>query len=245
MYMYICQVIVISFPQMPSTTRTPNPRGQGERLRAALMEAARDLLLELGDQDKLSVRSVTARAGVSPNALYMHFADKEALLSAVMIASYKELRVFLQAAVPPDGDPIEQLRAYSLAYLQFAQQSPGIYRVLFMTKVREGVPIPAPGGPAGEDEGVDTFNDLLAIITRCLPAGVDPFTQAAYIWAGLHGYAALSQAIAAFPWPAERDYVDRMLRLHIEAHTTGVDAVPVRAPKSKRGGRRPARAQAR
>lgn len=167
-----------------------------------------------------------ARAGVSPNALYMHFADKEALLSAVMIASYKELRAFLQAAVPPDGDPIEQLRAYSLAYLQFAQQRPGIYRVLFMTKVREGVPIPAPGAPSGEDEGVDTFNDLLGIVTRCLAPGVDPFAQAAYVWAGLHGYASLRQAIPAFPWPAEHDYVDRMLQLHTGAHTTGADAVP-------------------
>ena len=37
----------------PSPTRTRNPRGQGERLRAALMDAARELLLELGDQDKL------------------------------------------------------------------------------------------------------------------------------------------------------------------------------------------------
>jgi AcrR family transcriptional regulator len=54
------------FPMMASTTRSRNPRGQGERLRAALMDAARDLLLELGDQDKLSVRAVTARAGVTP-----------------------------------------------------------------------------------------------------------------------------------------------------------------------------------
>ena len=219
---------------MASRTRTRNPRGQGERLRAALMDAARELLLELGDQDKLSVRAVTARAGVSPNALYMHFADKEALLSAVMIASYKELRAFLQAAVPPDGDPIEQLRAYSLAYLQFAQQRPGIYRVLFMTKVREGVPIPAPGAPSGEDEGVDTFNDLLGIVTRCVPPGFDPFTQAAYVWAGLHGYAALGAAIPAFPWPSEHDYVERMLELHIKAHTSGADAPPDARPSRGR-----------
>ena len=227
MYMYDCQVSVLSFPQMASTTRARNPRGQGERLRGVLINAARELLLELGDQDKLSVRAVTARAGVSPNALYLHFADKEALLSAVMIASYKELRTFLQAAVPPGGDPIEQLRAYSLAYLRFAQQRPGIYRVLFMTKVREGVPIPAPGAPSGEDEGVDTFNDLLAIVSRCARAGPDPFTQAAYIWTGLHGYAGLRQAIPAFPWPAEHDYVERMLRLYLELDTPGADAVSV------------------
>src|SRR5580692_7567399 len=123
---------------MASSTRTRNPRGQGERLRSALMDAARELLLELGDQDKLSVRAVTARAGVSPNALYLHFADKEELLSTVMTASYSELRSFLHAAVPHDADPIEQLRAFGRAYLEFATQRPGIYRVLFMTKLREG-----------------------------------------------------------------------------------------------------------
>src|SRR5271170_6120503 len=132
--MYRCQVRVLSSRAMASTTRTRNPRGQGERLRIALMDAARELLLELGDQDKLSVRAVTARAGVSANALYMHFANKDELLSAVMIASYKELRALLHAAVPPEADPIGQLRAFGSAYLKFATERPGIYRVLFMTK---------------------------------------------------------------------------------------------------------------
>jgi len=203
---------------MPASTRTRNPRGQGERLRVALMDAARDLLLELGDQDKLSVRAVTARAGVSPNALYLHFADREELLSAVIIASYAELRAFLQAAVPEDAEPAEQLRALARAYLDFAAQRPGIYRVLFMTTLRQGVPMPAPGAPVrGADEGVDTFNDLLALVSACLPPdGPDPFTQAAYLWAGLHGYAALRQTIAAFPWPADQEYVERMIQIHVQ-----------------------------
>ena len=40
------------------------------------MDAARELLLELCDQERLSVRAVTARVGMSPNALYLHFAGK-------------------------------------------------------------------------------------------------------------------------------------------------------------------------
>jgi AcrR family transcriptional regulator len=198
-----------------AATRKRNPRGQGERLRVALMDAARELLLELGDQDRLSVRAVTARAGVTPNALYMHFSSKDELLSAVMIAGYSELRGFLRAAVLPRLDPVAQLRAFSRAYIEFASERPGIYRVLFMTKVREGVPIPAPGAASGLDEGVDTFNDLLQIVTRCLPDGADPFTQSAYIWAGLHGFVALNQVIPAFPWPPADDYVERMIKAHI------------------------------
>ncbi|MGD0980119.1 MAG: TetR/AcrR family transcriptional regulator [Solirubrobacteraceae bacterium] len=201
---------------MPAAkSRSPNPRGQGERLRAALLDAARDLLLELGDQSKLSVRAVTARAGVTPNALYLHFADKEALLSAVMTAGYKEFRTVLQAAIPPAAEPVDQLRAYARGYLEFADQHPGLYRVLFMTTIREGVPVPVRGGPTGEDEGVDAFNDFLAIVTRCLPDGPDPFTQSAYIWAGLHGLATLRQAIPTFPWPPEHGYVERLIEVHI------------------------------
>jgi AcrR family transcriptional regulator len=196
-------------------SRSPNPRGQGERLRTALLDAARNLLLDLGDQSRLSVRAVTARAGVTPNALYLHFADKEALVSAVMTAGYTEFRTVLQAAIPPAAEPVDQLRAYARAYLEFADQRPGLYRVLFMTAIREGVPVPSRGGPTGDDEGVDAFNDFLTIVTRCLPDDVDSFTQSAYIWTGLHGFATLRQAIPTFPWPPEHDYVERMIEIHI------------------------------
>jgi len=200
---------------MAASGRIRNPRGQGANLRASLMDAARELLLELGDQDKLSVRGVTARAGVSPNALYMHFAGKNELLSAVMLAGYGELRAFLHASVPVDGEPLEQLRALARGYLAFASERPGIYRVLFMTKIRDGVPVPTRNVTPGLDEGVDTFNDLLEIVARCLPDGQDAFTQASYIWAGLHGFASLRQVIPSFPWPSPAEYVERMVDVHV------------------------------
>lgn len=204
------------FLSMPAPQRRKrNPRGDGARLRAALIEAARDLLLELGDQSKLSVRAVTARAGVSHNALYIHFANKDELLSEVMNASFGEWRAVLKAEVPEDAEPIEQLRAYCLGYFRFAHERAGIFRVVFMTTIREGVPVPVRGGPVGEDEGVDSFNDFLAIVTRCLPDGTDAFSQAAYLWAGIHGRATLGDAIPAFPWPPIDEYVERMIRLHI------------------------------
>jgi AcrR family transcriptional regulator len=205
--------LAVSTPQR----RERNPRGQGDRLRTALMDAARELLLELGDQDKLSVRAVTARAGVSPNALYIHFATKDELLTAVMNASYKEWRAALNGGIPTDAEPIEQLRAYCHGYFRFARERSGIFRVVFMTRIREGVPVPVRDGPVGEDEGVDSFNDFLAIVTRCLPDGADAFSQAAYLWAGLHGRVALGDAIPTFPWPSEDEYIDRMIEIHISA----------------------------
>jgi len=94
------------------------------RLRAALLNAARELLLELGDQDKLSVRAVTARAGVTANALYLHFSGKDELLSAVMLGGYRELRAFLNGAIPSDAVPLDQLRVLGYASLEFADRRP-------------------------------------------------------------------------------------------------------------------------
>lgn len=208
--------MVLHMPTSP--TRKRNPRGQGDQLRTALMNAARELLLELGDQSKLSVRAVTARAGVSPNALYIHFATRDELLNAVMNASYQEWRAALNGAIPEGAEPIEELRAYCHGYFQFAHERSGIFRVVFMTRIREGVPVPERDGPVGEDEGVDSFNDFLAIVTRCLPDTADSFSQAVYLWAGLHGRVALSDAIPTFPWPAEDEYIERMIEIHITAY---------------------------
>jgi AcrR family transcriptional regulator len=156
----------------------------------------------------------------------MHNTDKDDLLTAVINAGYGELRAFLRDAAARPSKPLERLHEFALAYLDFAARRPGIYRVLFMTKLREGVPMPEPGGATGQDEGVDTFNDLLALAAACLPERTDAFTRAAELWAGLHGYAALEQVMPAFPWPVQDDYVDRMIAMHIPA-SADADRAPV------------------
>ena len=94
-----------------------------------------------------------------------------------------------------------------------------------MTKVREGVPIPAPGAPSGEDEGVDAFNDLLDILTRCLPAGSRPLHASRLHLGRTARLRRASPGDTRVPVAPEHDYVDRMIQVHIEAHTTRADAV--------------------
>ena len=69
---------------MKAVTRERNPRGQGERLRVDLIDAAVDLIAETGSVDGVSLRAAAKRAGVSPMAVYNHFADKDALLVAAV-----------------------------------------------------------------------------------------------------------------------------------------------------------------
>ena len=71
-------------------SRGRNPRGEGDRLRATLLEAATALLAESEDPDSVSVRAVTRRARVSPTALYLHFENREELFRTVSEECFAE-----------------------------------------------------------------------------------------------------------------------------------------------------------
>lgn len=73
-------------------------------LRAACLRAARELLEEDGSA-ALSLRAVARRAGVSATAPYRHYADRDALVSAVAAQGYRELAEQLVAAHPRPGRP--------------------------------------------------------------------------------------------------------------------------------------------
>jgi AcrR family transcriptional regulator len=203
---------------MASATRTRkrNPRGEGERLRAALMEATVELLLETGSTDQVSIRAVTSRAGVSPTALYLHFADKQELLRAVCDEAFEELIAFLgQAAASQDGDARDQLEAMGAAYLAFAHQRPALYRVLFATPGRFG-----PGErPMEEDPGRQALQALVDVTARAVPENPDPLGVALQLWTGLHGFVSLKSVMPEIghkmQWPSDEEYLQGLVRAHL------------------------------
>src|SRR6201993_4079858 len=98
-------------------------------LRVALVQAALELLEERGETE-LSLRAVARRAGVSAAAPYRHYADREALISAVAAVGYRELAERLVAAHPSPSTP-EQLASVAIAYVQFALERPALFRIMF------------------------------------------------------------------------------------------------------------------
>src|ERR1700736_2529327 len=95
----------------------------------ALVRAAMELLEESGESE-LSLRAVARRAGVSSAAPYRHYADREALISAVATVGYRELAERLAAAPPSPSTP-EQLASVAIAYVQFALERPALFRIMF------------------------------------------------------------------------------------------------------------------
>jgi AcrR family transcriptional regulator len=209
---------------MASTTSTPkraftrkrNPRGEGERLRASLIEATGELLLEHGDADRLSIRAVTARAGVSPTALYLQFAGMDELLQAVSDEAFEDLGSYMRAALEEQTeDPRARLQALGEAYVRFAEQRPGHYRILFATPGRDGRMEHL--GPKDEGIGKEVFGLLLASTADCLSDGSDPMPVALHLWTTLHGYVSLRQVMPGFPWPDVTDFVCQLHAAHLGA----------------------------
>lgn len=96
-------------------------------LRNALIEAGLSAL-EAQDASELSLRALARELGVSANAVYRHFADKDALLSALAAEGFRRFaREQREARAQLDTDPA----ATGLGYIRFAQRHPALFRLMF------------------------------------------------------------------------------------------------------------------
>lgn len=100
-------------------------------LRAALLVAAEVELTEKG-VEAFSLRSVAKRAGVSHAAPAHHFGDARGLLTALAVEGFRRFLATQHAreakAAP---DPRAQLVAAGLGYVDFAQDNPALFRLIF------------------------------------------------------------------------------------------------------------------
>jgi len=96
--------------------------------RERILQAA-GAVLERDGLDGLTIRKVAQRAELSPMALYRHFADKDALLNALMeegLAAWEKIARAIRAQ-----DPVEWLQALGEAHLDFALEQPHRYDAAF------------------------------------------------------------------------------------------------------------------
>jgi AcrR family transcriptional regulator len=150
-------------------------------LPAALLRAALELLEE-GGATELSLREVARRAGVAASAPYRHYADRDALLSAVAAVGYRDLAASLAKAHPTPSTP-DDLAAVAVAYVQFALQRPALFRVMFSE--------PCDRDSAERVAATAAISAYVgAIVERAFP-GADPQALSTAIWALVHGLAFL------------------------------------------------------
>jgi AcrR family transcriptional regulator len=111
----------------PSAASKPDRAYHHGDLRNALIDAGLNAL-EAQDASELSLRALARDLGVSANAVYRHFADKDALLSALAAEGFRRFaREQREAREQIATNPV----ATGLGYIRFAQRHPALFRLMF------------------------------------------------------------------------------------------------------------------
>jgi AcrR family transcriptional regulator len=173
-------------------------------LRAACLKAALELLAE-SDEATLSLRAVARRAGVSANAPYRHYPDKDALLVAMATQGFRDLRDALTQA-DARAAAGDEFVAMAQAYVFFGVQSPALFGLMF------GHPC-SRNDPETSAAAAETMAVLAQRVAAIVPATrQDPFLIGA--WALVHGLASL---VLNGKLPADdRKALDGMVRSTVE-----------------------------
>ena len=167
-------------------------------LRQALLDAGLDMA-RAGGPDAVVLREATRRAGVSPNAAYRHFADRDALLGAVcetgmgMFVEQMDHAVAAVAVLPaPQDTATARLGAVGRTYLSFARGEQGLFDTIFTTP--EFVSF-QDGRPRAGTADRTPFHVLGEVLDGLVAAGVMPAQRRPgaefAVWSCVHGMAML------------------------------------------------------
>ena len=189
------------------------PRGSGDQLREEILDATTELLLKTGEAKAVSIRAVSQLVGVTPPSIYLHFADKDALLEAVCARYFEKLDEEMQAVAAGVGEgsraPIEVLRAQGLAYVRFALKTPELYRIATMGEGRPGSDVDM---MLNSSAFVHMRASMQALIDEGIYPQADPTILALELWTAAHGVAALLISRPYLPWGDVEEFADRVLR---------------------------------
>lgn len=150
-------------------------------------------LLEKSGPEAVTMRRIARANGITPMAIYHHFATREALLKAVVDAEFGEF-LDMVGKQPVYGSPGEQIVHALDGYMDYALTRPRIFDYVF-GKPREDARRFPDDFRAGRSP---TLNPLAAAVAAWMQAEVirndDVWEVTLELWAHVHGYVALYRA---------------------------------------------------
>lgn len=196
--------------------RRRNPRGQGDRLREDIIDAASRLLAD-PSAPALTLRGVGREAGVAATSVYLHFDDTDSLVLAVAERHFSRLGEAQQAARDAAATPRDAVRAVALAYCEFGLANPGLYQVMSTNPLPKVADLRQIPGRAAFEQRTET-------VAAFLGAGADSraaFRASMLIWQLLHGTISLRISRPTFPWPPVAETVTPVVDLILDDASAG------------------------
>jgi AcrR family transcriptional regulator len=99
-------------------------------VRTEILKASVTLMNE-GGLGALSMREVARRAGVSHQAPYHYFPDREAILAELAGEGFDQLYDYMVSALGHARDKVAKVRALGEAYVRFALNNPEVFKLMF------------------------------------------------------------------------------------------------------------------
>lgn len=157
--------------------------------RSRVRAVATELFSELG-HDGFTMRELAGRLGVSAMTAYRYFDSKDAILSAVRACAFDRLTVRLELAAEGPGSTSDRLVAVCRAYVDFARQEQGHYRLMF--DLSQPLGSRTAELVSAENRAYDAVAVHARRFARAGVPGSDSERFARVLFASLHGIAALN-----------------------------------------------------
>lgn len=190
-------------PHRPRRQR--NRRGQGYLLRHEIIAAATAILERTGTEEAVTLRAIAREIGITAPSIANHFADRAAIIDAVVAGELTHLADRIDTAAAAEHDPVERYLAITKAYVRFGQEHPARYRVVF--ERRYLALWDAEQRPMIDTDPLVThlLDTTIAALQTCIDTGrslsTDALTDNVAVWYFLHGLVAIPATLTSFPWP--------------------------------------------
>lgn len=169
---------------------TDNKKYHHGNLKDKLIETALKIISEQG-LEKITMRSLAEKIGVSRTAPYRHFPDKDALLCAIAEQGYTKFTEEIKKNIGDlNENPLLKLKKVGMAYVEFAIVNPVHYRLMFGNEI-----VQSKRTPELEKCVEQVFKNTLDLIEICqeknLIRPINPYIIANSLWSMSHGISTL------------------------------------------------------
>jgi AcrR family transcriptional regulator len=173
---------MVMFARMP----VPSPDTD---LREKVLDASIALIEEKG-LTEFSLREVARRAGVSHQAPYHYFADREAILAALCERGFDMLFERVSTARAAGESAADRFERAAMAYVTFAFERPAHFRMMFRPEL-----VDQTKHRCLEESANRAFELLPAMVLECVGEGLPPEPSIEALvtttWSFVHGLAFL------------------------------------------------------
>jgi AcrR family transcriptional regulator len=172
-----------------ATDVAPRPYHHGS-LREAMLEAAERILNRDGISG-LTLRAAARDAGASHAAPKNHFDDLTGLLSDLAALGFRRFHRRLVAAADAVDSPRDRLAAIGHAYVEFAEESPGLFLLMFRS---ERLDVDRPGLREAMNDASAVLLDAVGVKREesdPLHMTLSAAARVVAAWSLVHGFAML------------------------------------------------------